>query len=116
MADVHACVAGGKDDLRAFAPVGNGSRAGDIAFEGVGFSVVGGQFQTSVSPQVERAVLLLLVEPFQRDRGAVLQTQAAAPQMEQHVFAQIVVRTPNQVAVVQFQGAGAGDACVERQV
>lgn len=96
--------------------MGDGSRAGDIPLEGVGFPVVGGQFQTSVCPQVERAVFLLLVEPFQRDRGAVLQAQAAAPQMEQHVFAQIAVRAQNQVAIVQFHGAGAGDACVERQV
>ena len=116
MADVHASSPGGKDDLRAFAPVDDGSRAGDIPFEGVGLPVVGGQFQTSVGSQVERSVFLLLVEPFQSDCGAVLQAQAAAPQMEQHVFAQVAVRLQNQVAVVQFQGAGAGDACVERQV
>ena len=72
--------------------------------------------EASSRPQVERAVLLLLVEPFQCDCGAVLQAQAAAPQMEQHVFAQVSVRLQNQVAIVQFQGAGAGDACVERQV
>lgn len=70
----------------------------------------------AVRPQVERAVFLFLVQAFQGDRGAVLQAQAAAVQMEQHVFSQIAARCENQVAVAQFQSSRAGDGGVERQV